>query len=64
MQKLYKLYPQNKYVPYTANIGYKSCEMIAEDIITPLHIICDTDCEVTVSEDGHYSGTVVFKKNN
>ena len=64
LQKLYKLYPQNKYVPYTANIGYKSCEMIAEDILTPLHRICDVDCEVTVSEDGHYSGTVVFKKNN
>ena len=64
LQELYKYFPQNKYVPYTANIGYKSCEMIAEDILIPLRKITGVDCEVTVSEDGHYSGTVIYRKNN
>ena len=64
LQELYTYYPQNRYVPYTAAIGFKSCEMIAEDILIPLRKICGVDCEVTVSEDGHYSGTVSYKKNN
>lgn len=64
LQELYTYYPQNKYVPYTAIIGTKSCEMIAEDIIIPLKKICNTDIKVSVSEDGHYAGTVIYKKIN
>lgn len=59
-----KFYPNNKYVPYTAMIGTESCEMIAEDIIIPLKKICNTDIKVSVSEDGHYAGTVNYKKIN
>lgn len=62
LRVLYSIFPTNKHVPYTADLGSKSCEMIANDILTCFKKVCNNDIEVSVSEDGHYAGTIIYKQ--
>lgn len=55
---LESIFPNNKHIPYTADLGSKSCEMIANDLLDCFKKVCNNDIEVSVSEDGHYGGVV------
>lgn len=57
------LFPENKHIPYTADLGSKSCEMIANDLLSCFKKVCNNDIEISVSEDGHYFGSVIYKQN-
>lgn len=55
---LESIFPNNKHIPYTAYLGSKSCEMIANDLLDCFKKVCNNDIEISVSEDGHYGGIV------
>ena len=59
---LYSIFPNNKHIPYTADLGSKSCEMIANDLLDCFKKVCNNDIEISISEDGHYGGVVSYKK--
>ena len=55
---LRSVFPQNTHVPYTAFLNNRSCEMICQQIIEVFNKISPSKVTITVSQDGHYGGTV------
>lgn len=54
------IFPDNTYIPYTAYLGSRSCQMIAEEIIDCFKKVCPNNITISISEDGHYGGKVEY----